>query len=383
MKRLFFICIVATVSLLFSACGAANKIAINNVDTSSIQMINLVRIARVTGTPLPGENFPSSNNTAVKYDVGGTDLGIMWHMSGDKTGIFFGDTNGRDFVAGKGGGNGSNWRSNVLAFSEDKNLDDGLTISGMLTDEEGKAKEVAAGAKANPKVYQTSIPTGAIRANGIDYVHYMNIYEWSAPHGRWLTNFSSVYASYDDGKSWQRKQYLTFKSDSKFSQITYAKRNGYVYMLGTLAGRGAPGYLARFKEKDIENLNTYEYWNGEGKKWIRNDENAATAVIPAPLGEASLLYHEKYKRWILMYIYDYNYDANPVVKRHAIVYRDAKELTGIWSNIKVLTTSKEYPGLYSPYIHPLENSGDKIYFTMSLWSPYNVFLFRANLKLNE
>ena len=35
-----------------------------------------------------------------------------------------------------------------------------------------------------------------------DCVHIMNIYDWGAPHGRWLTNFSSVYTSNDDGRTW-------------------------------------------------------------------------------------------------------------------------------------------------------------------------------------
>ena len=113
---------------------------------------------------------------------------------------------------------------------------------------------------------------------------------------------------------------------------------------------------------------------------MQGNESSATPILQAPIGEASLMYHEGFKRWILMYIYDYNHDANPVVNRHAIVYRDTKDLREGWSKIKVLTTSKEYPGLYSPYMHPAMNNGKQIYFTMSLWGPYNVFLMRADLK---
>lgn len=350
-------------------------------DTSGLYMSNLVRIARVTGNSSPGESFPNPNNTAAQYDVGGTDLGIMWDMGGGKVGIFFGDTNGKDFKPFKkgGGGNGRNWRSNVLAFSNDASLDDGLTIDSMVVDKDGNAREIVAGAKAKPKPYQTSIPTGAIHANGKDYVHYMNIYKWDQPGGRWLTNFSSLYESKDKGQTWNRVQQVTFDPQSKFSQVCYAKENGWVYMIGTLAGRGAAGYIARFKEKDITQINKYEYW--DGKKWIKNNADAAIPVIEGPMGEASLLYHQKYKRWIIAYIYDFQHDPAPVVKRHAIVYRDAEILTGPWSDIKVLTTSKEYAGLYSPYFHPLKNNGDQLYFTMSLWGPYNVFLMLADIHM--
>lgn len=369
--------------LLASGCNVVNTSAKKNINNDTeIIMDNLVRLSRVTGDALKSDTFSSPNNTAKQYDVGGTDLGIMWTMKNGKTGIFFGDTNGEDYIPFKngGGGNGRNWRSNVLAFSNDRNLDDGLTISDMLVDNNGHAEEVVPGGKANPHVYQTSIPTGAIHANGADYVHYMNIYKWDSAGGRWPTNFSSVYASYDDGKTWQRKTNLTFDRESKFSQVCYAKKDGMVYMIGTLSGRGSAGYLARFKEKDIEDLDKYEYWNGDTKRWIKGNESAATVILPAPIGEASLLYHEGLQRWILMYIYDHNHDSNPVTNRHAIVYRDTRDLTEDWSSIKVLTTSKEYPGLYSPYMHPAMNKENKIYFTMSLWGPYNVFLMRADIS---
>lgn len=387
MKYLYPLIIILFITYAIACSPSANIKYDKNIstDSSELMMNNLVIVSRVTGNPLMNEHFPSPNNTAKKYDVGGTDLGIMWEMRNGQIGIFFGDTNGEDFQPFKngGGGNGKNWRSNVLAFSTDTTLDDGLTITGMLLDNEGKAREVIDGGKANPKVYQTSIPTSAIHANNADYVHYMNIYQWDAPDGRWLTNFSSIYASYDDGKTWHRKTNLTFDKNSKFSQVCYAKKDETVYMIGTLSGRGAAGYLAKVKERDIEDLSRYEYWNAEKNKWIKGEEKAATIVLPAPIGEGSLIYHEGFKRWILMYIYDYNHDPNPVIKRHAIVYRDTKDLRGGWSKIKVLTSSEQYPGLYSPYIYPMKNKGDKLYFTMSMWGQYNVFLMRADLTLKS
>lgn len=381
MRNTFSILFIYVFIFSFSNCSTSTISTAKENNTLEVQLSNLVKVARVTGKTLPDEKLPNPNNTDEKYDVAGTDLGIFWKMEGNKTGIFFGDTNGKGFIPykNKGGGNGSNWRSNVLAFSEDNDLNDGLTINDWAVDQSGKAREVIAGAKANPEVYQTSIPTSAIHANNADYVHYMNIYEWAAPKGRWLTNFSSVYASYDGGENWQRKQALTFHKDSRFSQIAYAKKDGFIFMLGTLSGRGSPAYLARVKEKNIEALQTYEYWNGSDYKWVTNNEASATPVIPAPVGEASLLYHEKLKTWILMYIYDFNHDTNPVTNKHAIVYRNADQLNGTWSDIKVLTTAEEYPGLYSPYIYPNNDNGDEIFFTMSLWGPYNVYLMKADI----
>ncbi len=355
----------------------------NPESTGQLGLKNLQLLARVTGAPLADESFPSPNNT-LQYDVYGTDLGIMWQMEGDTIGLFFGDTNGEGFkVAPEGGGNGDNWRSNVLAFSVDTFLEDGLSISSMVTDSEGKAREICAGAKtgANPN-YNTSIPTGAVRADGTDYVHYMNIYEWAAENGRWLTNFSSLYASKDNGRTWERKEEVLFHPDSHFSQVAYAKRDGYVYMIGTRSGRGDAAYLARFGEKDILKQDQYEYWNGIDNQWIKGDENAAAPVIDAPVGETSLMYLEKQKRWIITYLLDHAYDPKDNKKGHTLVYRDSKDLKE-WSEVKIITSHKEYPGLYCAYMHPLKNDGDKLYFLMSVWKPYNVFLMSADIEMSK
>lgn len=349
-----------------------------------IRAYNLKTICRVTGESLPDENFPNSNNTGADYDVFGTDLGIMWHMNSNKVGIFFGDTNGKGFkpFANGGGGNGSNWRSNLLAFSEDIDLEDGLTFNGMATDAEGKAREVVAGGKANPRVYQTSIPTAAIRLNGVDYVHYMNIYKWTGPNCSWPTNYSSIAASYDDGKTWQRKHEVTFEPKSNFSQVAYAKKDGIVYMLGTRSGRGSAAYLARFRESDILNKNEYEYWNGNDKKWIKGDEKDASPVISAPVGEASLMYHDKYDMWILTHNYDYRCDNSEPIGKYLIVYRTAKEITD-WSAPEILVSDRQFPGLYCAYMHPLKNDEDKLYFLMSLWGPYNTFLMSVDIEAKK
>lgn len=353
-------------------------IILERLKPNVLTMSNVRRVSRITGDALPGETFYHPNRTGPDYEVFGTDLGFMWQMDGNRVGMFFGDTSGKGFVVNKNGGNGENWRSNVLAFSTDTDLSDGLKIDGMVTDENGSAREVCPGGKANPKVYQTSIPTSAIRAAGVDYVHIMNIYDWGAPHGRWLTNYSTLYASRDEGQNWQRCEEVTFAPDSHFSQVAYARKDGWIYMIGTQSGRGDAAYLARFKEKDIRSMKAYEYWNANTKIWVRGDETAATPVLRGPVGEASLLWHKKLKRWIMTYNYDPNYDKNPLTDTHAILYCEAEDITR-WSEPKVLLTAHDYPGLYCAYMHPLKDNEDKLWFVMSMWGPYNTFLMSADL----
>ncbi|MFV0268994.1 MAG: DUF4185 domain-containing protein [Draconibacterium sp.] len=334
--------------------GGSASFKINN--KFGIYVSNLKQIARVTGNSHPNDNgLANPNNTCADYDVCGTDLGIIWEMGNNNVGLFFGDTFGEGFepYSETGGGSGGNWRSNVLAFSKDSQLDDGLTISSMATNADGKARKIAL---TTPGAYNTSIPTSAIRVNSVDYVHYMNIYDWSGPNMSWLTHFSSLFASSDNGNSWERVQEVTFPPGSKFSQIAYGKKDGYVYMIGTLSGRGSAAWLARIPTTDMINMNKYEYWNGNTNEWVVGDESQATEILPARVGEASLIYHEKYERWIL------TYNKEP----YGIVYRDTKDITD-WSRSREKDLVVGMPGgVYCAYIHPRSSQLDKMYFIMSI-----------------
>lgn len=324
------------------------------------------RIARLTGTPMTGETFPSPNHTSLDWNVGGTDLGIIWEMNPGQYGIFFGDTFDRNFKPNisNPGPNGGNWRSNVLAFSSDTDLEDGFVIDDMVTDARGDAREIMYSAKEGSDV--TSIPTAAIRANGIDYVHYFNMRDWDT----WTTNYSGMYRSTDNGQTWEKREEVTFSSNSPFGQAGYFKKDGYVYMIGTETGRNSQAYLARFLESDIENRNQYEYWVGMSNQWVKGDEGNATVIIDDKVGELSFIYNEKLEKWIIAY---FNGD------RYNITMRTAEEITGPWSEPYELASGWEYAQLYGSYFHPLSVHGEELYFTMSMWLPYNVFLMKVTM----
>lgn len=327
------------------------------------------RIARVTGTSMAGEPFPNPNNTGIKWDVGGTDLGVIWEMRPGKYGAFFGDTFGNDFLPNTTapGPNGGNWRSNVLAFSEDTDLDDGMAFSSMAVDKNGKAREIIySGKDGSGNGNWTSIPTAAIRANGADYVHYFNMKNWTG----WVTNYSGMYKSVDDGQNWTKCENVSFGSNSPFGQVGYFKKDGFVYMIGTMTGRDSNARLARFIESDIENIENYEYWNGDVSQWVKGDENQATNIFDDKVGELSFIYNESCNKWIIAY---FNSD------RYNITMRTATQITGLWSEPYELASGIEYPQLYGSYFHPLSVEGDNLYFLMSMWMPYNVFLMKVEL----
>jgi len=350
--------------------GNVSKDLILNVDNRwGFFIREVTRVARVTGRPMPGEPFPSPNNTATTWNVGGTDLGIIWEMGQGTYGIFFGDTFGGDFTPNPAspGPNGGSWRSNVLGFSQDQTMEDGLSLSSMVTDQGGNAREIIHGGKdQSGNGDWTSIPTAAVRTGGIDYVHYFNIRSWTG----WVTNHSGLYKSSDNGQTWTKCEDVTFASNSPFGQVGYFKRDGYVFMIGTQTGRESPARLARLREADMETPERYEYWNGTTGQWIQGDESAATVIINDQVGELSFIYNEKHRKWLIAY-----FNA----ERYELTLRTAEHITGPWSQPYTLATGSDYPQLYGSYFHPLSVTGDDLYFTMSMWLPYNVFLMKATL----
>ncbi len=347
----------------------SNEISLNIDNRWGFFVRSVERIARITGTPMADETFPSPNNTALKWNVGGTDLGIIWEMEPGKYGIFFGDTFGRDFTPNPSnpGPNGTSWRSNVLAFSGDDDLEDGLSFSSMATDERGDAREIIYGGKdTSGNGDWTSIPTAAIRANGVDYVHYFNIRNWTG----WVTNYSGMYKSADNGQTWTKCEDVSFSSYSNFGQVGYFKKDGCVYIIGTQTGRDSSAKLARFLESDIENQANYEYWDGASGQWLTGDESKASVIIDDRVGELSFIYNQTLEKWIIAYFSS---------DRYNITMRTAEDITGPWSKPYELAAGTEYAQLYGSYFHPLSVTGNKLYFTMSMWMPYNVFLMKAEI----
>jgi len=337
--------------------------------TKNITLTDKGKVARVTGNTW-GESLLNPNQTAKNWNLGGTDLGIIWEMADGRYGVAFGDTFGSDFVPGSGGPNGTDWRSNVLGFSEETDFSKGLVFSDMFHYKDGEAAPMI----IRENYYSfTYIPTAAISVNGADYVHYM--YWEVGSRDRVKQNYSGFIRSTDNGASWDKCGQINFAWDSYFCMVGLAQREGddYCYMIGAQSGSGyrtSAAKLARFKPEDILNKSKYEFWNGGKGLWIKGKESQATTILDGTVGELSFMYLEKYKLWITMY-----FDSD----RYAICYRTAARLIGPWSDERVICAGSKYPQLYGSYMHPYcgKSDTDEIYWTMSQWQPYNVFLMKS------
>lgn len=301
----------------------------------------------------------SANDTAKRWDIYGTDLGHMfWHC--DKLYMVFGDT------FGEGGLGGKNWRSNALARLVDPDPKQGLRIEAMITGPNGAAKELIPSHKI-AGIEKTVIPTHGISVDGRIYLHYMSVRRWEGP-GQWNVRHSGLAYSDDDGQTWITPRSAIWSEQIGFEQVALVHGDDWIYTLGIPGGRWGGLRLRRVASDNILDRQAYQYWDGASWGGARK---AAVVIVPAPVGELSVAWSARHRLWLMMYL-------NP--ERRGVVLRTAAKLTGPWEEEQIVVTTEQYPGLYAPYIVPMPDLGEDVYFTLSLWESYNVFLMHTRLQ---
>jgi len=342
--------------LLFLSIGTLTMTAAqDNRALSGVEDVEFV--AWVTGPD-------SVNQTDENYGIDGTDLGSMFDLNGTLY-IAFGDTFGCCRPAG-GGAGGANWRYNALAYTTDRDLDDGITFDGMIADKNGRARPVLT--KNFDDV--TIIPTAGIAIDDRMFLHYMAVGEWGPP-GQWTLNRSGWAYSDDGGETWTQPDDAIWDGDTNFGQAALVKDENFVTIFGIHGGRFGGVALARVPVDQILDMTAYTYW--DGSDWVE-DIDSAVEIADAPVGELSVAWNAYLDRWIMTYLDE---------PRRAIVIREAPELTGPWSDPLDVVSANDYPALYGAYLHPWGSDGETIYFNMSQWGPYNVRLMRARLVKAE
>ena len=310
-------------------------------------------------SPLTGPESPS--RTLERWNIKGTDLGITFRHDG-KTYIVFGDTFGRAGIEKP------DWRSNVMGVIQ-QDPRHAYLMTEAITDENGDAKELLASLKI-PKNEYTVMPTSAISVGDRMYIHYMSIRDWDEQWWGYkfpIVNGSGFAYSDDGGKTWIKDGVAYWKGDTRFTQTSMVKSDGFVYVFGTPAGRFVPARVLRVPEDRLLEPGYYRYWDGQS--WT-SDESRAAIVVDWPVGELSVRWSEYHKRWLMMY-------KNEV--DHTIVLRTAPRPEGPWDKERVVVTAKEFPSLYAPLMLPAV-TGPDVYFTMSNFFPYyNVSLMRVRL----
>lgn len=314
-------------------------------------------VGKVTG---PG----STSNTDTAWKVKATDLGIMWDSGGGQILAAFGDTFGDTWAPP--GANGDDWRSQVLLRSTDRNLADGMSFDGAVTDSPGHAKELIPSRKVDG-VEITVIPTAGVSVGSRQYMAYMSVRHWGQP-GQWDTNYAAIAYSDDNGQNWITAggpRWDNPTGANHFQMAAMVRRNGFVYLYGTPNGRSGAAYLARVAESAVLDKSAYQYWTGSA--WQAGQDTLAAQVVAAPVAELSVQFNAYTGKWLMTYL-----------QGSDIVLRSAPAPTGPWSAPSVVASFSDYPGLYGGFMHPW-SSGPDLYLTLSEWTPYNVYLVKISL----
>jgi len=362
--------VVVALGLAGCAGGDAVKVDPNQDKPFVLEGVSgLTEIAQLTG--------PDAMNDTAAVSVAGTDLGSMTNV-GDKTFFFFGDTFGErdpESIGGQGGF----WRSNVAAWTTDDDPSDGIDFGGWVEDDIGLAAPLIEGDHdpngAGGEV--TKIPTYGFAIGDTIYVSYMSVRFWGEP-GAWDSNYSALVVSRDDGRTWDPVDAVEWPGDSNFVQFATAEVSeggqDWIYFWSIPSGRFGGVQLMRVPatEDAVEDQSAYSYFaglDGETPEWS-DDLGDAETILEGTVGELSVMWSTYLDRWIMTYS-----DAGSAYIREGITP------WGPWGEPIELVPRAEYPGLYSPYLNPRYVSGDgrRIYFTLSLWDPYNVFWFSADL----
>ncbi|WP_084487813.1 DUF4185 domain-containing protein [Nocardia sienata] len=309
----------------------------------------------------------SANRTDMRWQVDGTDLGLMWETEPGRIAMVFGDTFGKGWTAGVVGG--PDWRSNVLAYSTDRDLSDGLTLDTMVQDSRCHAAELL-GSRKIKNWETTTIPTSGFALGGRQYLSFMSVNRWSRIPGMWWTNYGGIAYSDDGGSTWVKDQHARW--DNLFGlgrfQVTAMVPHGdHVYMFGTPNGRVGMIGLARVPQDEVLNKSAYQYW--VDGTWAPAAENQATPLVAGIASELSVRVDPGTGYWQMSYL-------DPA--RGAIVLRTAADPQGSWSEAVQLVSTTDYPKAYGGFLHPWSTSRD-LYFALSEWDSYNVYLLHARL----
>ncbi|WP_373864567.1 DUF4185 domain-containing protein [Nocardia vaccinii] len=326
------------------------------------------RIGRVTEVAAEtGAN--SVNRTDKRWQVYGTDLGISWESAPGEVAMAFGDTVGVGFHPP--GGMGHDWRSNVLAFSRNHDLSHGVIFDRMVTDDRCHAAEVLDSRKKD-NIEITTIPTSGFAIGSRQYLSYMSIRTWNSAPGSFFTNYGGIAYSDDHGRTWTKDPYAHWDDIfglANFQVAAMVPQGDYVYMFGTPNTRLGSVGLARVRKSQVLNTSAYQYWHA-GSWTPVGGAASATPIAQGPAGELSVRYDAARNVWQMSYL---------DTAKGAIVLREANSPQGVWSESTPTVSVMSYPELYGGFIHPW-STGSDLYFTISTWSDYNVYLMHAQLR---
>ncbi|MHA1130845.1 MAG: DUF4185 domain-containing protein [Candidatus Helarchaeota archaeon] len=321
-------------------------------------------------------------NDTTKFNVMGTDLGIITKYQGEFRYIF-GDTFGNEFTTMEEMDPFKDyaWRSQTMAISNDTDPSNGIMLNDWIKNPlSGNATELFPSQKNTSYTGELiAIPTTAVVIDEDFYIYYMSIMNWGYDGHSWICNNASIAYS-SDGEHFFKMNNVSWPGNSNCIQFAFVQDNrsflsNEIYFLTVPGNRNNGAYLVKVNKTQILNQSAYQYLSlideNNTPIWSYN-MNAALCIIPPKVGELSVMWNEYLEKYIVIYT---------DIAHSGIACRTAEKLWGPWSQPYLIAHARDYPGLYGAFMHPelVENNGKKIYFILSLWQVYNTFVIRVDL----
>ena len=364
--------------------------------------LRATKINQLTGDFDKHLNKPTKSLSYTRYSIEGIDLGVPFE-DGDTTWILFGDTWGP-----KGG------LLDAIGYTTDKEPEKGLKLD-FIADNNGVYKPINI-----PGINQGGfeVPNEGIIINDVFYVWHTTDHSQQKTMGRNVL----AYANRKDAVNGEYKLLYDY-SKSKFINVSVVKVNNAdwdflpdsigesLIVFGSGDYRKSHVYLAFHPVSTIRNKSSIRFFAGmkDGKPLWNKSENDAKPLFnltnPA-VGELSVSYNQFINKWIMMYNHG---------EPRGINLRTADYPWGPWSDAQLVFhpwddkgychfihtnwefqrcdnvhnpgRENEWGGEYGPYQFRHFAIGDEqsttIYFTMSVWNPYDVVLMKASLRKKQ
>lgn len=299
-------------------------------------------------------------DTASRWQVAGTDLGIPYVLENGSIGYLFGDT----FSGPRPGGPG--WRSPVMLRS---NVHPGAP-GGVVFDSAAKVAGDGFAPEIMFNAYDTSgnseftvIPNDGISfpETGRQLVSYMSIQQWYGNQTpAWRTNYAGLAYS-DNGNDFIRTPLRWWNNGDNtdpFQMWTMQRDGDYVYIFSVRAGRqNGPMVLRRVPWERMFWPEEYEGWGWNGTDWGWG--RPCTPILSGVFGEPSVRRLSD-GTWAMTYLN---------LSRGAIVSRTASRPDGVWTGENVQVTGFQEPRLYGGFIHPWSARGSGgLHIMVSTWT---------------
>ncbi|WP_020523718.1 DUF4185 domain-containing protein [Catelliglobosispora koreensis] len=287
-------------------------------------------------------------DTAWRWQVGGTDLGIPYVLENGSIGYLFGDTFSTPWPE-----TGQDWRSPVMLRS---NVHPGAA-GGVVFDSaarvagNGRAPELMHNGHNGPD-HEGRFEVSVIPNDGISFpetgrqlISYMSIEHWNAGprNSLWKSRYAGLAYS-DNGNDFIRTNLEWWNNSGNsdpFQMWTMQRDGDFVYVFSVPSGRQDGGMMLRRVRWDRM------FWPGEYEGWGWNGSNWGWGRPPTPIlhgrfGEPSVRRLSD-GTWVMAYL---NAATGNIVTRKA---------TGpdrVWTAEKVQVTWAQESSLYGGFIHP-------------------------------